>query len=300
MQNIVFGQEGFIMSVLFIDTDGELRFDLADEVKANVIRMPYTLNGVEYYDDGGKEIDYADFFKKLRNGGSSTTAALNANDYIGYFEPYFKKGEDILYISFGSHFSATFTHMETALGELKAKYPNVKFTRFDTDSISMGTGFMQYYGAKKFNQCGGNIEETVAYLNELKNRVYTMFIVDDLHHLKRGGRISSTAATFGSLLGIKPVLKITDKGIIENVDKIKGAKKVISYLTDRFEEYCDDTDNYDVWLMEADRKDDAEILKANILKTHPKANVHIQLVGPVIGTHCGPGTLGIIFHAKSR
>lgn len=288
------------MSVLFIDTDGELRFDLADEVKANVIRMPYTLNGTEYYDDGGRNIDYADFFKKLREGGSSTTSALNANDYTGYFEPFFKKGEDILYISFGSKFSATFPHMETAIDELKAKYPNVNFTRFDTDSISMGTGFMQYYGAKKFNECGGNIAETVAYLEQLKYRVYTTFVVDDLHHLKKGGRISSTAAVFGSLIGIKPVLKITDEGKIENIDKIKGAKKVLAYLADCFGKNCDDTENYDVWIMEADRKADAEILRENILKIRPDARVHIQLVGPVIGTHCGPGTLGIIFHSASR
>lgn len=288
------------MSVLFIDTDGELRFDLADEVKANVIRMPYTLNGTEYYDDGGRNIDYADFFKKLREGGSSKTSALNANDYTGYFEPFFEKGEDILYISFGSKFSATFTHMETAIDELKAKYPNVNFTRFDTDSISMGTGFMQYYGAKKFNECGGNIAETVAYLEQLKYRVYTTFVVDDLHHLKKGGRISSTAAVFGSLIGIKPVLKITDEGKIENIDKIKGAKKVLAYLADCFGKNCDDTENYDVWIMEADRKADAEILRENILKIRPDARVHIQLVGPVIGTHCGPGTLGIIFHSASR
>lgn len=288
------------MSVLFIDTDGELRFDLADEVKANVIRMPYTINGIEYYDDGGRNIDYADFFKKLREGGTSHTSALNANDYIGYFEPYFKKGEDILYISFGSNFSGTFSHMASAIDELKQKYPEASFTRFDTDSISMGAGIMQYYGAKKFNECGGNIEKTVEYLNGLKQRIFTMFVVDDLHHLKKGGRISSTLAAFGTLLGLKPVLKITEKGLIENVDKIKGARRVLKYLTEQFEEHCDDTDNYDVWIMEADRKTDAEVLKANILKTHPKANVHIQLVGPVIGTHCGPGTLGIIFHSQSR
>jgi len=293
-------KEGFIMSVLFIDTDGELRFDLADEITTNVIRMPYTLNGTEYFDDGGREINYLDFFKALREGGTSSTAALNSTDYIRYFEPYFAKGEEILYISFGSNFSGTFSFMETAIKELSEKYPAAKFTRFDTGSISMGCGYMQYYGGKKFIENGGNVEETVKYLEQLKYNVFTMFVVDDLNHLKKGGRISPATAVIGSILGIKPVLKITDECKIEKVDTVKGSKKVISYLLEQFRQHHDDCENYDVWILQADKEADAEVLKKSVLEIEPNANVHIQLVGPVIGTHCGPGTLSIIFHSPTR
>lgn len=288
------------MSVLFIDTDGELRFDLADEITANVIRMPYTLNGTEYLDDGGREINYSDFFKALREGGTSSTAALNSMDYVRYFEPFFAKGEDILYISFGENYSATFGFMDTAVKELSEKYPDAKFTRFDTGSISMGCGFMQYYGGKKFIENGGNVQETVEYLEKLKWNVFTMFIVDDLNHLKKGGRVSPATAVIGSILGIKPVLKITDACKIEKVDTVKGSKKVISYLLDQFKQHCDDCENYDVWILQADKEADAEALKKGILEAKPNANVHIQLVGPVIGTHCGPGTLSVICHSEKR
>lgn len=287
------------MSVLFIDTDGELWYDKVEEIKAELIRMPYTVNGEEFYDDGGRESDYIDFFKKLRNNGVSTTSALNTVNYINYFEPYFQKGEDILYISFGSNFSATFNFMQQAIDDLSIKYPKTTFYRFDTNSISMGTGFMQYYGGKKFLETG-SIEKTIEYLNDLSSHVYTTFIVDDLNHLKKGGRISSTAAFAGTLFGIKPVLKITDAGKIENVDKVKGARKVISYLVETFKNRCIDCENYDVWIMQADCLELAESLKSELKSLYPNANIHIQIIGPVIGTHCGPGTIGLIFKADHR
>lgn len=303
---LFFLTEETTLSILFIDTDGELWHDKAEEIGAQLIRMPYTLNGEEFFDDGGKTSDYLDFFTKLRNGGSSTTSALNTNDYINYFEPWFAKGEDILYISFGSNFSATFNFLQQAVDELSSKYPDTGFYRFDTGSISMGSGFMMYYGGKKFNETNGNIEETVKYLEDLKKHVFTAFIVDDLNHLKRGGRLSSAVAFAGTLLGIKPVLKITDAEKIENVDKVKGSKKVndskkvVSYLADEFKLHCIDTVNYDVWIMQADCPDAAEALKNEILAAAPQVKIHVQYVGPVIGTHCGPGTLGLIFYSDKR
>ncbi|MEG1710373.1 MAG: DegV family protein [Clostridia bacterium] len=287
------------MNVLFIDTDGELWFNKADEVTANIIRMPYTINGEEFYDDCGRGADYTSFFQKLRQGGNATTSALNSVDYINYFEPFFAKGDDIFYISFGSKMSATFDHLDNAIKELFVKYPDRHFTRFDTANISMGAGFMQYYGGKKFNECK-NIEETVAYLTTLRNQVCTIFVVDDLNHLKKGGRISATTAVFGTLLGIKPVLKITDKGVIENVDKIKGAKRVITYLANEVKTHITETDKYDIWIMEADCLDEATQLQQAINELLPNTTVHIQMVGPVIGAHCGPGTIGLIFHADHR
>ncbi|MDD4291336.1 MAG: DegV family protein [Clostridia bacterium] len=287
------------MSILFIDSDGELWYDKIEEIKAHLILMPYTINGEEHFDDNGLTSDYKDFFDKLRNNGSATTAALNVADYITYFEPYFEAGEDILYISFSHKMSATFTFLDQAVAELKAKYPKATFTRFDTLSISMGAGYQFYYGGKMFNKTNGDIAKTIDYLTELSKHTACCFVVDDLYHLKKGGRISSATAAVGSLLGIKPVLKIVDDGSIQNVDKVKGSKKVISYLFDQINNNIDDL-SYDIWIMHGDSIEPAQHLKDLINEKYPDTKVHLQLVGPVIGTHCGPGTLAVIYHGKTR
>ncbi len=287
------------MGVFFIDTDSELWYDKVEEFGLKLIRMPYFLKGQEYLDDGGKSSDYKSFFAAMREGEMPKTAALNEQNYLDYFEPYFAAGEDMFYLTFSHQLSATFQFMESALEKLRAKYPQARFRWFDSKGISMSCGIQCYYAGKMYKE-GKSFDEIIAFLEDFTKHVSCTFVVDDLHHLKRGGRISATVAILGGLLGIKPVIKVTDEGKLVNVDKIKGSRRVISYMAEKFNENVLDCKNYDVWIMQGDCLERGEELKAAILEKHPEANVHVQMVGPVIGAHCGPGTLGLIYYGKTR
>lgn len=287
------------MSVIFFDTDCELWYTQAEELGCPVIKMPYTIDGEEKFYDLGKETDFKDFYTRVRSGSMPVTSALNPTQYVEIFEPYFAKGEEILYISFSSEMSGTFNHLEVALKELNEKYKGVKFTRFDTKSISFGGGYQVYFAVKYFQE-GHTIDETVEFLKDFTHHVSVNFMVDDLMHLFRGGRLSRMSAFLGSALGIKPILQIPESGKLEVVEKVKGEKKAINYFLARLEENGLELDKYPIVVLDADNSELAERLKSSITAKYPESTIWHYPVGPVIGAHAGPGTVAVIFHSKNR
>ena len=285
------------MRVFFIDTDSELPFSYANELGLKLIKMPYVLDGQEFFDDAGENSDQKAFFDTLREGKISKTAALNMQDYIDIFEPHFKNGDEIFYLTFSRTMSGTFNYMDTAIKELKEKYPDAIFRDYDSRNISMGTGIQCYYAGKMFKE-GKSFDEIIAFLDEFSSHVSVYFAVDDLGHLKRGGRISGIAAVVGSVLGIKPILTMNEEAKLDKCGTVKGSKKVISFFVDKMKEEAGDLDAYDVYIMQADVPEKGEALKKAVLEAFPNAKVNVLMVGPVVGSHCGPGTLGIIFHKK--
>ena len=287
------------MSVIFFDTDCELWYTQADELGCPVIKMPYTIDGSEYFYDLGRETDFKDFYTRVRNGSMPVTSALNPTQYVEIFEPYFAKGEEILYISFSSEMSGTFGHLETALKELNEKYPNVKFTRFDTKSICFGAGYQVYFAVKYF-QAGHTIEETIAYLNDLTKHIGIYFMVDDLMHLCRGGRLSKTSAVLGSVLGVKPLLTINNQGKLDVIDKVKGEKKAVNYFMQKIETEGEDVENWPIVVLDADNEELGTKIEKSVREKYPNAEIWRYPVGPVIGAHAGPGTTAVVFHSKEH
>lgn len=287
------------MSVIFCDSNGELWYNQVDELGINVISMPYTIAGKEYYYDNGRKTDFKEFYDLVRGGEMPITSALNQTNYYEIFEPFFKAGEEILYISFSSKMSGTFEHMNQAIKELSEKYPDAKFTRFDTKSISMGCG-MQVYLATKYFQEGHTIDETVEFLKSITNNISTIFMVDDLFHLKKGGRLKTAQAVFGSILKVKPILKFNDEGALFVFNKQKGENKAIAFMVNEVKQNYKPIKNAYIAIIQADNDKLANKTKAMIEEAVPDAKVTIQPVGPTIGTHCGPGTIGIIFPSKQR
>ncbi|MBQ2714400.1 MAG: DegV family protein [Clostridia bacterium] len=284
------------MSVIICDSDSELWYERADEVGVQVIKMPYIVDGEEFLYNLGRDENSKEFFDKMRNGAKVSTAALNAENYKEIFEPLFKAGEEVLYIAFSSKMSGTFNYLEMAMNELKEIYPDAKYQRFDTLNISWGTGIQVYLAAKYFNE-GHSIDETVKFLESLRDRVGLYFAVDTLEYLKRGGRISPVAAAFGNLLQLKPVLTVND-GSLGVSSKEKGKKKAISYMLNKlFEVELDPTSP--VIVLNADIAEEGKYM-ADKIKEHygDSVNVWEHDVGPIIGAHCGPGTVGIIFVKK--
>ncbi len=286
------------MSVLICDADGELWHTRQEELGVDYIKMPYSYEGKEFYYDLGKTTDFDDFYKTVRKGVIPTTMALNPQEYVDILEPYFARGEDVLYVSFSHAMSGTFGHLETALNQLKEKYPERKCTVYDTKSICLGAGIQMEYAAELKNR-GAKDEEIISALDKFTDRVAVYFMVDDLMHLKRGGRLSGIAAFAGTMLQLKPVLTIDKKGSLAVLQKVAGKKKAIHFMADKVIKELTGTE-FTVYVVDADCKEDGDMLAQLISEKRPDAKIVRQIVGPVIGTHCGPGTVGVIFIADKR
>ncbi len=287
------------MSVLLCDSNCELWHTRLKELGLDVISMPYYVKGQEYYYDMGANTDFRAFYDAVRGGEIPKTQALNPEDYKRILTPYFEAGEDVLYLSFSHKMSGTFQYLDLALAELKEAYPERKCTVFDTASISLGAG-IQVEQAALMKKAGASDEEILKFLRSFTDRVAVYFAVDDLMHLKRGGRLSGFAAVAGTMLGLKPVLTFNEEGGLSVLTKQSGRRKAISYLAGKVIEELRDEDTYPVYVVDADCPEDGDRLRDLILEKRPRANVIRQIVGPVIGAHCGPGTLGVIFVADRR
>lgn len=286
------------MSVLLIDADGELWYTRQEELGVDCIKMPYAYNNETYYYDLGKNTDFRRFYDAVRGGTVPTTMALNPQEYVEILEPYFQKGEDVLYVSFSHAMSGTFDHLQTALKKLKEKYPQRKCTVFDTKSISLGAGIQMEYAAQLKNS-GATDEEIISALEKFTDRVAVYFVVDDLNHLKRGGRLSGFAAFAGTLLQIKPILSMDAKGGLSVLQKVTGKKQALRTIADKVAAELTGTE-YSVYIVDADDPSEGDALANLIKEKRPEAKIVRQAVGPVIGAHCGPGTIGVIFIADKR
>ncbi len=284
--------------VFMMDSDSDLPFDLKEKYDIPVVYMPYALEGKEYFDDLGQTLDHKSYFDRMRNGAVPVTSALNEATYIDYFEPILKE-KDLLFVAFSSKLSSTIQAAQAARATLLEKYPNRKLIIVDTLSISMPLTLLALK-AHELYRGGAPIEEVADWLEKNKLRAQGWFTVDDLKYLKRGGRISPTAAAFGSMLDIKPVITEARDGTLQSVDKVRGRKKALNTLVDKLVEYEPDPAESMVSILHADAPEEAAELKSLALKRLPELNIRIDNVGPVIGAHCGPGTLAICFLGKER
>ena len=287
------------MYQLFCDSNCELWHTTVKELGLNLIRMPYILDGEEYFYDMGEKTDFKAFFEKMRKGSAPKTAALNEYAYTEYFEPILARGEDIYYVTFSHQMSGTFNAMKNVIAQLKEKYPEREIRFKDSKLISLGSGFVSYYAAKKWQE-GATMDELDAYLDELIPHVAIYFVVDDLTYLHRGGRISGASKVMGNLLGIKPILHFNDEGKIVNINKVKGFKKALFTLREYMKTKGSDLDKYKVYVLQADCEAEGQAFVDALKAQFGDLDIEMQPVGPVIGAHCGPGTIGLVFHASEK
>ena len=285
--------------VFMTDSDSDLPYELKVRYDIPVVSMPYTLEGKEYFDDLGQTLDSKSFFDKMRAGAQPSTSALNETIYLEYFEPVLAGGKDLLFVAFSSQLSGTINAVYAARETLLARYPERKFTVVDTLSIS-GPMTILILKAHELYRAGQSMEEVAAWLEENKLRAQAWFTVDDLKYLKRGGRISPAVAAIGTMLDLKPILTETLEGKMASADKVRGRRKAMNYIVDKAVENVADQKEAVGIILHADAIDDAQKLRDMLAAKLPEMELRIDNVGPVIGTHAGPGTLAFCFLGKKR
>lgn len=286
--------------VIVTESTTDLPADLVNELGITIIPMVFGFDNESYlnYPDN-REMDIHKFYERVKNGEKSTTTLVNSKSFEEYFEPILKSGEDILYIGLSSGLSGTHSAALIASEELKEKYPDSKIVCFDTLAASMGEGLLVYYAAK-LKQEGQNIDQVSQWLLDNRLNLCQWFTVDDLNHLKRGGRISAMSATIGSALNVKPILHVDNEGHLIAVHNVRGRKKSMNSLLEHMEELCIDPEEHTVFISHADCLEDTEHL-ANLIKEklHVK-EVILNFMGPVIGSHTGQGAIALFFIGKHR
>lgn len=285
--------------VFMTDSDSDLLYSIADEKHIPVVKMPYALDGKEYLDDNGRAGIEKDFFRKMRDGANPVTSLLPTATYLDYFEPILQE-KDLLFIAFSSQMSATIKNIYEAREILLGKYPNRKFIVVDTLSIS-GPQTLLILGAHALYEQGKSMEEVEQWVRDNRLRAHAWLTVGDLKYLARGGRISSTSALFGSVLDIKPIICMGKGGKLDPAEKVQGRKKALRTIVDRTAENIKHPEEQTVIILHGDVADEAEKLSEMLKARIPEIKeIRIQIIGPVIGAHCGPGTLACCFMGKER
>ncbi|OCN01743.1 fatty acid-binding protein DegV [Clostridium sp. W14A] len=286
--------------VIVTDSSCDLPNELAKELELVVLPLSFHLNGKEYHNYlDEREMPIGEFYRRIRAGEPCTTSAVNVDAYKSAMEPLLQQGVDILDIAFSSGLSATYSSAKIACEELAEKYPGRKVFAVDTLAASLGQGLLIYL-AVQMKRAGKSIEEVRGWVEENKLRLCHWFTVDDLNHLKRGGRISGATALFGTMLNIKPVLHVDDEGHLIPMGKVRGRRASLDALADHMEQSADDPASQTVFISHGDCREDAEYLAGEIKRRMGVKNFVIGNVGPVIGTHSGPGTMALFFLGSKR
>ena len=219
--------------------------------------------------------------------------------YTEALEPLLQEGRDVLVLAFSSGLSATYSSSVIAVEDLREKYPDRKLYTVDTLCASLGQGLLVYLAAQQRAQ-GKSIEEVRDWAEANKLKLCHQFTVDDLHFLKRGGRISATTAVVGSMLKIKPVLHVDNEGHLINIGKARGRAASLKALVDKMEQTAIDPGDQTVFISHGDCLEDAQMVAQMVRDRFGVQNVYLNYVGPVIGAHSGPGTLALFYVGIER
>ena len=287
--------------VLFTDTDCDITPEIAKRYGYELISMPYTIDGKEVrpYVDFEEFDDHA-FYQRLREGVIPTTSALSPVEYMQYFEPFFKEGKDILYVHFSAAMSATFNSMRLALEELAEKYPERKLYTVDTKGITLGS-YAICLEIGELYQKGASIQEIQEWAKENVDKTAFYFYADDLKFFHKSGRVSGFAAFFGGMVGIKPIIFIDESGTMKTKSKGRGRNGALEKLLSYVVELEEDIKEHRVVIAHTDALEIAEQFGRMLKKQFgDDLNIEVIDINPTAGSHCGPDTLGVTFHAKHR
>ncbi len=283
---------------ILTDSGCDMPKSYLEENGVTCVRLGFTLDGTEYEGENGEQMEEKTFYQKLRDGAMPTTYQITCETARAYMEKSLQAGRDLLVVAFSSGLSGTAESFALAKKQLQKKYPKRKIFVVDSLCASMGEGLLLDYVIKKADT-GAEIEETADFAEQLKKKICHHFTVDNLFHLKRGGRINATSAIVGSILKIKPIMHVDDNGKLVALSKVIGRKKALKTLVDNVVKSAEMEAGEPIFISHGDCEEDVRFVETLLKQSFPRSPITVHYVGTVIGSHSGAGTLAV-FHKGAK
>jgi len=282
-----------------IVTDSCCDFTDAEYKAMNVACVPLSVmwDG-QCHNHFSNESELKAFYQQMRNGLIATTSALNPDNWAKTMEPFLKEGKDLLVIAVSSGISTTYQSAMIAAADLREAYPQRVIQVVDSLSGSLGEGLLLWH-ACRMRDAGETLSNVAAWLKDHCRRICHWVTVNDLSNLKRSGRLSSAGAFVGTMLDIKPIIKVTEEGKLVSDAKVRGRRASIRMLAQRFSQYRSASGEDLVTIAHGDCPEDAEALAEILKNEYGVKHILKGYVGPVLGAHTGPGVLGL-FHIGTQ
>ena len=285
--------------ILSTDSTCDLYAGFIKENDIKFVSLTYTVedkagnitDGLDAFTDYSQ---YVDFYNMLRDGSLSRTSMLNYESHMAHFTALAKEGAgDVVHFTISSGLSPTVTVAEKAAAEVKKSYPKFNVYAIDSLSATIGQGALVRAALRMRNE-GKTAAETAEYVKALRFKIQYMIAANDLNYLRRGGRVSSVAAVAGTMLGIKPILTFSREGKLVVADKVRGMKRAFALALEKMEKYPPSDEHDFFWIVHTDAEEDAHKL-ADMVEERYGVRPDISIMGPVIGSHVGPGAVAIIW-----
>jgi len=288
------------MLKIYTDSDTDITPALAAEYGYTLISMPYSVDAKTTYPYVDFEtFDGHAFYDMLRGGVLPTTSAISKEQYINYFQEDFKAGNDILYVHFSRAMTNTFDVMDQAIAELKAQYPATRFEEIDTKGITtISYAIVREVG--DLIKAGKTLDEVLEWAKTEVDKFAMYFFADDLKFFRRSGRVSGLAATMGTLIGVRPLIHMSQAGKMESIGTAKGRPNAMKALVDKVAELGDEIEKHRICIGHTDAPEIAQEVGKMIEERFGKQNIEYVYVNPTAGSHCGPNGVGVCFHAIHR
>ncbi len=274
---------------LITDSTADLDENWANDNDVEILGLTITLEGVTYETVGSQRLTSDVLLESMKNGGKPTTSQINVGQFEESFRHHAEKGEDVLYLAFSSVLSGTYQSAVMARDLVLEEFPEAVIEIVDTLAAAGGEGYLSMLAADARDQ-GQTLQATKLMIEDILPRLRTYFLVDDLYHLMRGGRLSKSSAIIGSLVNIKPLLWLDASGKLVPLAKVRGRKKGMKEMV---AQATQDLGHSTAIVAYANDLESAESLKEQLLAQDKIDNVLIMPLGPVISSHVGPDTLAI-------
>ena len=288
------------MLKLYTDTDTDIYPSLAEEYGYKLISMPYSIEAKTTYPYVDFDtFDAHAFYDTLRGGVLPTTSAISKEQYMNYFIKDFIEGNEILYVHFSRAMTNTFDAMDQAIAELKEKYPKARFEEIDTKGITtISYAIVREVG--DLVKAGRSLDEVLDWAKTEVDKFAMYFFADDLKFFRRSGRVSGLAATMGTLIGVRPLIHMSQEGKMVSVGTAKGRNNAMLYLVNKVGELGDKIASHRICIGHTDAPEIARQIGAMITEKYGPQNIVYVDVNPTAGSHCGPNGVGVCFHAIHR
>lgn len=282
--------------IITTDSSADLTDDYLQTHGVGMVSLNCLLDGEVYNSEN--PLPLREFYDRLRGGAMPTTSQVNPEQAKALFEPYAKEGKDILHLAFSSGLSGSCQSAMIAAEEVMEEYPQCRIVVIDTLLAAMGQGLL-VYRAVQMKEAGASMDEVAAWCRENSPYIASYVTVDDLFHLYRGGRVSRSSAVLGTMVGIKPIIRMDENGKLEVIGKVRGRKKAIRTIIEMLMERIRKEETM-VFISHGDSPEEAEQIRQKLVDDYGVKETMIGLIGPVVASHTGVGVLAVFALCKSR